>query len=273
MTNKTALSIAGNAEKKASDRVKALESADAITFETTDLDTVAAVVLETDAAVSVRRAAINQLLMAQFANSTFPKWQKKFITALVKLMDDPKPELAELALGQLVKLKVPAAQTKLLEILQSPDASISAAKALQLLRYDVHSDAYPIARDLAVNATDAPTRQAALRLLAADPEAAGLFEKVLKSKTEEPEVRRVCAAALHNLKPKAYQKFAQESVLDDTEDDAVRTQSLTALAMLGDSKSLASNEELTDKVMKLKATASSAVKKVARHYLSKITDV
>jgi hypothetical protein len=274
MTNKVALAIAGNADKKATDRVKAIESTEAVTYETADLDALAAVLVDTEAAASVRRAALQQLLVAQFANPAFPKWRKKFIAALVKLMDDPFPEFAEAALGQLVKLKVPAAQTKLLTILRSSDkAPISAAKALQLLRYDVHTDAYPIARELADDAkTDDPTRQAALRLLAADPEAAGLFEKLLKSKKESPEVRRVCAAALNNLKPKAYQKFAQESVLDDDENNAVRAQSLTALATLGDSESLAGNDRLTDKVKELRAGAPTAVKKAARQYLAKISD-
>jgi len=273
MTNKAALAIAGDADEKAADRVKALESTDTTGYETADLDALAAVVLDAAAAVSVRRAALNQLLVAQFANPTFPKWRKKFITALVKLMDDPTPEFAEAALGQLVKLKVPAAQAKLLSILRSPaDAPIPTTKALQLLRYDIHTDAYPIARELAVQATDAPTRQAALRLLAADPAAAGLFEKLLKNKGEAPEVRRLCATALHNLKPKAYQKFAQESVLDDDEHDAVRAQSLTALATLGDSESLADNDQLTDKVKELRAQAPAVVKKAARHYLQKISD-
>jgi hypothetical protein len=274
MTNKVALAIAGNADKKAADRVKAIESTEAITYETADLDVLAAVVVDTAAAASVRRAALDQLLVAQFANPTFPKWRKKFITALVKLMDEPSSEFAEAALGQLVKLKVPAAQTKLLNILRSPaEAPISAAKALQLLRYDVHTDAYPIARELAVDATtDDHTRQAALRLLAADPEAAGLFEKLLKSKEEAPEVRRVCAAALNNLKPKAYQKFAQESVLDDDEHNAVRAQSLTALATLGDSESLSGNDRLTEKVKELRSGAPPAVKKAARQYLEKISD-
>lgn len=274
MTNKAALAIAGDADEKAADRVNALESTDTIGYETADLDALAAVVLDATAALSVRRTALNQLLVAQFANPIFPKWRKKFTTALVKLMDDPISEFAEAALGQLVKLKVPAAQAKLLSILRSPaDALISATKALQLLRYDVHTDAYPIARDLAVNSDDAPTRQAALRLLSADPEAAGLFEKMLKSKGEAPEVRRVCAAALHNLKPKAYQKFAQESVLDDDEHDSVRAQSLMALTTLGDSEALADNDLLTDKVKELRADAPAAVKKAARQYLEKISDV
>jgi hypothetical protein len=273
MTNKAALAIAGNADGKAADRVKALESTDAIGYESTDLDALAAVVLDTTAAASVRRAAIKQLLVAQFANPDFAKWRKKFVATLVKLMDEPTPEFAEAALGQLVKLKVPAAQAKLMSILRSPaDSPIPATKALQLLRYDVHTDAYPIARKLAVDSDDAPTRQAALRLLAADPEAAPLFEKMLKSKAEAPEVRRVCAAALHNLKPKAYQKFAQESVLDDDEHDSVRAQSLTALATLGDSESLAGNDRLTDKVKELRAGAPAIVKKAARQYLLKISD-
>ncbi|HEX4608448.1 MAG TPA: hypothetical protein VH092_09600, partial [Urbifossiella sp.] len=187
MTNKAALAIAGNADKKAADRVKAIESTDAVGYEAADLEALAAVALDGTAAASVRRAALAQLLVAQFANPAFPKWRKKFIAALVKLMNDPTPEFAEAALGQLVKLKVPTAQSKLLSILRSPaDAPIPAAKALQLLRYDIHSDAYPIARELAANAADALTRQAALRLLAADPEAAGLFEKLLKSKEEAP---------------------------------------------------------------------------------------
>jgi hypothetical protein len=162
MTNKAALAIAGNAERKAADRVKAIESTEAVSYEIADLDSLAALVVDTKAAASVRRAALHQLLLAQFANPMFSKWRRKFISALVKLMDDPTPEFAEAALGQLVKLKVPAAQTKLLSILRSSDKTpISAAKALQLLRYDVHADAYPIARELAVDAkTDAASPSA-----------------------------------------------------------------------------------------------------------------
>ena len=271
MTNKAALAVASDADKKAAERVKAIESTNSLEYESADLDALAAVALDATAAVTVRRAALNQLLVAQFANPTFPKWRRKFIAALVKLMDDP--QFADAALGQLVKLKVPAAQTKLMSILRSPeDAAIPVAKALQLLRYDVHTDAYPIARELAVQSPDIPTRQAALRLLAADPEAADLLENLLKSKNEASEVRRVCAASLHNLKPKTYQEFAQESVLDDDEHAAVRAQSLSALATLGDPESLAGNDRLTNKVKELRDGAPAAVKKAARQYLLKISD-
>src|SRR5262245_50854727 len=79
MTNKVALAIAGNSEKKATDRVKAIESTEAGTYETADLDSLAAVVVDAGAALSVRRAALHQLLLAQFANPTFSKWRRKFI--------------------------------------------------------------------------------------------------------------------------------------------------------------------------------------------------
>ncbi len=268
MADKSAWGIAFDQKKTTAQRDQALESSQPTKYSPEELDQLAELVADRDCAEKLRNTALRMLFLARFSNPNFPKWRRKFTTLLVKLMNDPTPAFREAGLSELAKAKHPDAQKRLLAGLKNPaEAPMAVTKALQLLRYDVHSDAFPIARELAMNSEDAQTRQAALRLLAADPGAAGLFEKLLLDKKETPEIRRVCAVAFNNLKPKAYQARAQQIVLDDDEDHDLQAQSLAALTNFVETAAL--DAPVTAKVKELKSQSPERVKKAARQYLQK----
>ncbi len=129
-----------------------------------------------------------------------------YIATLRKVADDPDPELRQRVLGILAREKDGFAQKKLLEGLKNPDkALVPPEKALQLLSYDVHAEAYSAARAIVSKPPNDDARREALRLLAADATSAPLFEKLLRDKNELREIRQISASALHALKPEKLQ--------------------------------------------------------------------
>ena len=111
-------------------------------------------------------------------------------------------ELRQRVLGILAREKDAYAQKKLLEGLRKPEkALLPPEKALQLLSYDVHADAYPVAREIVEHPPNPLAKREALRLLAADAASAPIFEKLVRDKNESVELRQLGAAALHALKP------------------------------------------------------------------------
>ena len=160
---------------------------------------------------------IDTLATAAFSVIAFEPCRNDYIAALREVAEDPNPEIRESALGLLAGEKDGMAQQKLLKGLKDPaKALVSPEKALQLLSYDVHSEAYAIARGVVANPPNPAAKQEALRLLAADAASAPLFEKVLRDKDELRENRQVAAAALNTLNPKKFQTHARAMLVDKT---------------------------------------------------------
>ena len=176
---------------------------------------------------------------------------RRLLATLRKVAQDPNPELRQRVLGILVREKDGFAQKKLLEGLKNPDkALVPPEKALQLLSYDVHAEAYRVARAIVDKPPNDDAKREALRLLAADATAAPLFEKLLRDKNELREIRQISASALHALKPEKLQKHAREILLDASDYDDIKATSLTALTSLA-TKRLAKDEALLKRVEQL----------------------
>ena len=125
-----------------------------------------------------------------------------YIATLRKVADDPNPELRQRVLGTLMREQDGFAQKKLLDGLKDPaKALVPPEKALQLLSYDVHADAYSARATIVKKPPNDDAKREALRLLAADAKAAPIFEKVLRDKNELRENRQIAASALHSLDP------------------------------------------------------------------------
>jgi hypothetical protein len=218
----------------------------------------------------VRLAALQTIQAASFGSIAFEAVRGDYIAALRRVAQDPDAELRQRTLGILAREKDGFAQKKLLEGLQNPEkALVPPEKALQLLSYDVHSDAYPVARQIVNNPPNTAAKREALRLLAADATAAPDFEKVLRDKDETPENRQVSAAALQSLRPERLQAYAREALLDSSEHDEIRATSLSALTQFGDAEALGKDEKLQKHVDKLSGKASPKVKQGARQFLKK----
>ena len=160
------------------------------------------------------------------------------------------------------------AQKKLLQGLKDPEkALVPPEKALQLLSYDVHAEAYRVARDI-LNAPPNPeAKREALRLLSADASSAPVFEKLLRDKNEDREIRQISAAALQTVKPERFEKQARELLLDSDEYDDIQATALTALTQFGDDEKVARDTALMKRVDQLGKGKSAKVKNPARRFL------
>ena len=257
---RAAFAVATNEKKSTAERAKAFVEAPLATN----------VLRDQKQPIKVRLAALQSLQAATFSVIEFEPYREDYFATLRELVDDPDPELRQRVLGILAREKDGYVQKRLLEGLQDTSkALVPPEKALQLLSYDVHSDAYPVAREI-VNAPPNPdAKREALRLLSADANSAPVFEKLLRDKDEDRDIRQISAAALQAVKPKRFQEQARELLLDDKEYDDIQATALTALAQFGDEKAVAKDQKLLDRVDELGNAKSAKVKKTAKRFMTR----
>lgn len=218
----------------------------------------------------VRLAALQALQAASFAVIQFESCRGDYLATLRAVATDSDLELRQRVLGILAREKDGFAQQRLLEGLENPEkALLPPEKALQLLSYDVHAEAYPVARQIVSNPPSVAAKREALRLLAADASSKPLFEKVLRDKDEAREIRQLSASALHSIAPAALQTHAREMVLDSTEYSDIQETSLTALTQFGDQAKIAKDNTLKKRIGSLQRRKSGKLKQGARHFQAK----
>jgi hypothetical protein len=228
------------------------------------------VLRNTNEPTPVRLAALQALQAASFAVVQFESRRADYLATLRAVATDADPELRQRVLGLLAREKDGFAQQRLLEGLQQPEkALVPPEKALQLLSYDVHAEAYPVARMIVNNPPNEGAKREALRLLAADASSKPLFERILNDKEETREIRQLSASALQAIAPEAMQTHARELLLDPKEYDDIKATSLTALTQFGSTAKMGQDEELLKRVGSLKSAASNKLKRSARRFLAK----
>ncbi len=95
----------------------------------------------------MRLAALQALQAASFSVLAFEACRGDYIATLRQVAEDRIRSCASACSGLLTREKDGYAQKKLLEGLHDPaKALVPPEKALQLLSYDVHADAYAVAR-------------------------------------------------------------------------------------------------------------------------------
>jgi hypothetical protein len=268
---RTRLSAALSAKSATKQRIAALaESPGAVCESDANLQSVLKLLRDTDESVEVRLAAMNTLATAAFSVVAFEPCHNDYIAALRDVSTDPDPKIRENALELLVGEKDNYAQKKLLDGLKKPDkALVAPEKALQILGSDIHAESYPVAREIFNKPPSEVARREALRLLSADATAAPLFEKLLRDKDEQREVRQISASALHAINPKKLQTHAREMLLDDSDYDDIRATSLAAVKQFGDQEAVAADTELMKHVGKMSKKAAPKYKKSAKQFLEK----
>ena len=268
---RAAFAVATNEKKSSAERAKAFVEAPLATIES-DQNAQAAlnVLRDREQPIKVRLAALQSLQSASFSVIEFEPYREDYLATLRELVDDPDEELRQRVLGILAREKDGYVQQKLLEGLQDPSkALVPPEKALQLLSYDVHAEAYPVAREIVKDPPNPEAKREALRLLSADANSAPVFEKLLRDKDEDRDVRQISAAALQAVKPKQFQEQARELLLDDKEFDDIQATALTALAQFGDEKSVVNDSKLMRRAEQLGKAKSAKVKKTAKSFLSR----
>jgi len=221
--------------------------------------------------VEVRLAAMQTLAAAAFSAIAFEPCRNDYIAALREVSDDPDPEIRQRALGLLMREKDGFAQQKLLDGLKNNErALVSPEKALQLLSYDVHAEAYAAARKIVSQPPSPDAKREALRLLAADARSAPLFEQVLRDKEELRENRQIAASALSALDPEKFQQSARDILLDKSEFEDIQATSLTGITHFADQEEVAKDKPLMKSIARLSSKAKSAkYKRSARQFMTK----
>jgi hypothetical protein len=266
-----AMAVATNARKPIEERIAALMQVPlAVCEKDENLQAVLNILRDQDEPIELRLAALQTMQAASFSVVAFESCRSDYIATLREISDDPDPELRQRVLGILAREKDGFVQKKLLEGLRNPEkALVPPEKALQLLSYDIHAEAYPVAREIVNKPPNADARREALRLLAADTTSAPVFEEILRDKREATDVRQMSAAALHAINPEKLQEYAREIVLDNSEDDQLQATCLTALTQFGDSEAVAKDEALLKRVDVLSNEAPATVSQSARQFLDK----
>ncbi|HEY0762441.1 MAG TPA: hypothetical protein VGD61_08685 [Pyrinomonadaceae bacterium] len=270
-TPRAAFAVATNEKKTTAERAKAFTEAPLQTIDSDkNLQASLDVLRDRQQPIKVRLAALQSLQAASFSVIEFEPHREDYLATLREIVDDPDEELRQRVLGILAREKDAYTQQRLLEGLQDASkALLPPEKALQLLSYDVHTEAYPVAREI-VNAPPNPeAKREALRLLSADAKSAPVFEKLLRDKDEDRDIRQMSAAALQAVKPKQFQEQARELLLDDKEYDDIQATALTALAQFGDEKAVVKDQKLMKRVDELEKGKSAKVKKTAKRFLSR----
>ncbi|HZE80105.1 MAG TPA: hypothetical protein VE604_04335 [Candidatus Polarisedimenticolia bacterium] len=266
----TLLSVAGNSRKTVKQRVAALANmSTAVCEDDKTLQAMLNILRDPSQAIEVRLAALQSLQAASFSVIAFESCHNDYIAALRAVATDSNPELRQRVFGLLAREKDGYAQEKLLEGLRDPKkALLPPEKALQLLSYDVHAEAYSVARALVNNPPNPTAKREALRLLGADTNSAPMFEKVLRDKDELSENRQISAAALQTIDPEKLQKHAREILLDPSDYKEIQATSLTALTQFG-GKAVADDTALLKRVNSLSDKAPTMLKQSARRFLGK----
>ena len=271
-SGRAALSVATSQRHSVNERVAAMaEATSAVCSDDGSLQSMLNVLRDPDEHVKVRLAALASLQAASFSVIAFAPCRSDYIATLRSVAVDTDPEVRRRALSILAGEKDGFAQRKLIEGLEAPaKALVAPEKALQLLAQDVHADAYRIARKYVEQPPGEIARREALRLLAADAASKPVFEKILRDKTESPDLRRMSASALNVLAPDSLQKHARAIVMDPSESDELQAACLTAIAQFGDGKAIAADSELKKRVNRLSGAKSSPqVKRGAKQFLAR----
>jgi hypothetical protein len=218
-----------------------------------------------------RRAVLNLLQEISFRMVGFPAKRPEYLAVLRSIIEDPDSQLRRVAIGILAREKDDYVQRRLVDGLEGKSkALVPAAKAIQFLAYDVHSEYFPIAKQIVENPPNRGAKVEALRLLAADPSAKDLLVRILGDRNEKPEVKMAAAIALQSLDPEEFERQARRIVLDDDEDDQLRALALNALTYFGNPAARAEDDELARRVEGLNSQSRSrSMKKAAAGYLAK----
>ena len=268
-TSRAAFAVATNEKKSTQERARAFVEAPLASIQSDEnMQASLNVLRDRDQPIKVRLAALQSLQAASFSVIEFEPFREDYLATLRELVDDPDEELRQRVLGILSRENDGYTQKRLLEGLQDPSkALVAPEKALQLLSYDVHTEAYPVAREILNQPPNPEAKREALRLLAADANSAPIFEKLMRDKDEDREIRQISAAALQAVKPKQFQETARDVLLDNKEFDDIQATALTALTQFGDEKAVAKDEKLLKQVDKLGKGKSAKIKKSAKAFL------
>lgn len=194
------------------------------------VQTLLALVTDSTQPAALRSGVLRIIGQLRFSSVTLNTRRAELIETLRLLIDAPDLTLRQEALEMLSQEKDEYAQRRLLDSLASGEPLAGTLeKTVQLLGYDIHSEYFPLLREIAQNAPTAAARREAVRLLASDVQSVDLLRRILRDRNEDQQVRRASASGYLSLDPRGFEKDAREIVFDESESEDVRAASLSAL--------------------------------------------
>jgi hypothetical protein len=219
----------------------------------------------------VRIAVLDLLREISFRVVLFPALRPNYLATLRSIIEDPDAQLRRRAIGILAREKDEYIQRRLIDGLERRSAPlVPAAKAIQFLGYDVHAEYFPLLRRIVEHPPSQAAKKEALRLLAADPDATDLLVSILQHRGERPDIRKLSAIALQSVAPGEFAEQARRIVLDDEEDEQLRTLCVTALTYFGSPAAMDEDSELAGRIERLRSESTSReMRQVATNYLAR----
>jgi hypothetical protein len=214
----------------------------------------------------MRRKALQALQALSFNVPLFAKIRPALIATLRKVIEDPDPELREMAIEGLAQDKDEYVQRRLLAGLKREEEPlVEDENAIQFLAYDIHAEHFPILRTLAKESSEPSTRREAVKVLAADTESADLLYEIYDDKGEDDEVRNASAGALLAVDPVRFEERAKQAVVDDSDAEAVRAASLTALTYFANPTAITSDTDFVKQVSRVETAVPELMSVGAEH--------
>lgn len=193
-----------------------------------------------------------------FSAMSFPAIRPDYLATLRSIIADPNGQLRQRAISILAQEKDEYVQRRLIEGLEGYSTPlVPAVQAIQFLGYDVHAEYFPMLRRIIEDPPSRAVKEEAVRLLAADPDAADLLLTILQDRSESPEVRKISAIALQVAAPDRFAQQMRRIVLDDDEEEELRVVSITALTYFASPATVGEDGELTGRIEQLRTESVS----------------
>lgn len=220
----------------------------------------------------LREAALKVLQASSLRSALFAPMRSAYLDTLRAIVEDTNATLRRRAIEILALEKDAFVQQRLLEGLENPSrALVTPQKAIQLLGHDIHGEHYELLRRIVRNPPNSAAKREALRLMAADPGASEILADVLLDKSEQPDVRRISAAALQALNPDSFERCAKQIVADTSEPNGLQAALLEALELFADPAALGEDADFTAQVARLgQQTGSRDLRRASANYMAKV---
>jgi hypothetical protein len=240
----------------ASDGLLGDEPAEAETFESA-MRVLLDLLADDSAPTEQKATAIDRLGAAAFQPDLFAPFHAEFIERLRDLAVADDKQLRLLALDRLTLEDDEVGKSLLRESLEGTRTSlVPPATATRLLARDEHGDAVPLFRVLAQSG-QVPVREEAIRALASDPESADLLAGICADKSEPNKLRELAGLSLKAVDPARFAQVARDVILDDDEDDRLRTATLSALTVTPEAAAGAGADAFRDDLERVRERSSS----------------
>lgn len=237
------------------------------------IDRLLAVMADAGEPTQLRREALRTVRQFRFSSRTLRDKRPELVAALRTLLDDPDLELRSTGAEMLAKEKDEEVQRRLLSGLAGESEPIvDAARAIQLLGYDVHAEHLPLLHEIVDRSEDVRAREEAIRVLSSDPSAAGLLADILRDGRESTVIRSAAAVALQNVAPLEFERHARAIAVDEGDDAELRAMLIAALGRFANPASLLEDTELNQRVERIAGDegAHSELREAARGYQTRV---